>query len=170
MADYIKKRFWVVLLYKAVQHMPHVKLSPCGVVPQHERRPRPIIDYTFSGVNQTSLPLAPTHSMQFGNALQRVLQRIAYSNPQFGPVKMLKFDLSDGYYRIPLSPEAALELAVIIPGTSPSTSLIAVPLSLPMGWAQSPPYFCDYTETAADLINTAPQESAQSEFIPHPLE
>ena len=104
--------------------------------------------------------------MQFGNALQRILQRIAYSNPQFGPVKMLKFDLSDGYYRIPLSPEAALELAVIIPGTSPSTSLIAVPLSLPMGWAQSPPYFCAYTETAADLINAALQESARKQVYP----
>jgi hypothetical protein len=92
MADYIKKRFWVVLPYTAVHHMPHLKLSPCGVVPQRDRRPRPIIDYTFSGVNQTSLPLAPNHSMQFGNSLQRILQRIAYSNPQFGPVKMLKFD------------------------------------------------------------------------------
>jgi hypothetical protein len=83
---------------------------------------------------------------------------------------MLKFDLSDGYYRVPLSPEAALELAVIIPGTSPSTSLIAVPLSLPIGWAQSPPYFCAYTEMAANLSNAALQESAQSEFITHPIE
>jgi hypothetical protein len=73
MADYIKKlekRFWVVLPYTAVHHVPHLKLSPCGVVPQRERQHRPIIDNTFSGVNQTSLPLPPTHSMQFDNALQ----------------------------------------------------------------------------------------------------
>jgi hypothetical protein len=155
MADYIKKRFWVVLPYAAVQHMPHLKLSPCGVVPQRERRPRPIIDYTFSGINQQSVPLAPTESMQFGTALQRILQRIAYADPRFGPVHMLKFDLSDGYYRVRLSPEAALEMAVIIPGDTPKSNLIAVPLSLPMGRALSPPYFCAYTETSADIANHA---------------
>jgi len=155
MKDYVEKRFWVVLPFHAIQHMQHLKLAPCGVVPQRERRPRPIIDYTFAGVNQNSVRLAPMHSMQFGNALQRILQRLAYANPKFGPVHMLKFDLSDGYYRIRLSPEAALELAVLIPGDTPNASLVGIPLSLPMGWAQSPPYFCAYTETAADLANSA---------------
>jgi len=109
MTDYVKKRFWVVLPFRSVRDMPHLKLSPCEVVPQRDRRPRPIIDYTFSGVNQKSLPLAPPTSMQFGRALQRILQRIAYADPRFGPVHMLKFDLSDGYYRVRLSPEAALD-------------------------------------------------------------
>jgi hypothetical protein len=170
MTDYIKKRFWVVLPFRSVRDMPHLKLSPCGVVPQRDRRPRPIIDYTFSGVNQKSLPLAPPTSMQFGRALQRILQRIAYADPRFGPVHMLKFDLSDGYYRVRLSPEAALELAVIIPGDNPSSSLIAVPLSLPMGWALSPPYFCAYTETAADLSNWALTHDTGPCTPQHPLE
>jgi len=155
MKDYVEKRFWVVLPYKDVQSMPHLKLAPCGVVPQRDRRPRPIIDYTFAEVNQHSIQLAPLHSMQFSNALQRILQRIAYANPKFGPVHLLKLDLSDGYYRVRLSPEAALELAVLIPGDTPNSSLVGIPLSLPMGWAQSPPYFCAYTETAADLANNA---------------
>jgi hypothetical protein len=167
MADYIAKRFWTVLPYPAIKDMPHLKLAPCGVVPQRERRPRPIIDYTFSGVNQDSLPLAPAHSMQFGSALQRILQRLAYANPSFGPVHMLKFDLSDGYYRVRLSPKAALELAVIIPGVDPQANLIGIPLSLPMGWAQSPPYFCAFTETAADLANSTLHLPCQST---HPLE
>jgi hypothetical protein len=167
MADYIEKRFWTVLPYHAIKHMPHLKLAPCGVVPQRERRPRPIIDYTFSGVNQDSLPLAPSHSMQFGSALQRIPQRLVYANPIFGPVHMLKFDLSDGYYRVRLSPEAALELAVIIPGDNPQANLIGIPLSLPMSWAQSPPYFCAFTETAADLANSTLHLPCQSV---HPLE
>jgi hypothetical protein len=169
MVDYVRKRFWVVLPYTAVQHMPHLKLSPCGVVPQRERRPRPIIDYTFSTINQHSVQLAPTKSMQFGKALQRILQRIAYADPRFGPVHMLKFDLSDGYYRVPLSPEAALELAVVIPGDTPKSNLIAIPLSLPMGWALSPPYFCAYTETSADIANHALQTEPDPTTV-HPLE
>jgi hypothetical protein len=173
MADYVDKCFWVVLSYRSVHFMPHLKLSPCGVVPQRERRPRTIIDYTFSGVNAASLPLAPTESMQFGSTLQRILQRIAYANPTFGPVNMLKFDLSDGYYRVRLAPEAALEMAVIIPGDTPTTNLIAIPLSLPMGWALSPPYFCAYTETAADLSNAAlalPDVRDLAALTPHPVE
>ena len=42
------------------------------------------MDYTFNNVNQHTLPLAPHHVMQFGNALQRLLQHIAYCNPHFG--------------------------------------------------------------------------------------
>jgi hypothetical protein len=173
MADYVDKRLWVVLPYQSVHFMPHLKLSPCGVVPQRERHPRTIIDYTFSGVNAASLPLAPTESMQFGSTLKRIFQRIACANPTFGPVNMLKFDLSDGYYRVRLSPEAALEMAVIIPGDTPTTNLIAIPLSLPMGWALSPPYFCAYTETAADLSNAAlalPKVGDLAALLPHPVE
>jgi hypothetical protein len=33
------------------------------------------MDYTFNGVNQASVDLAPTQAMQFGGALQRILQR-----------------------------------------------------------------------------------------------
>lgn len=31
--------------------------------------------------------------------------------------------------------------------------LIAFPLVLPMGWKNSPPYFCALTETVADVTN-----------------
>jgi len=154
MLDMVHRKFWVVLPYKAVRRYTHLNLAPSGVVPQRERRPRPIMDYTFTGVNQHSLPLAPD-SMQIGNTLQRVLQRLAYADPSYGPPQMLKLDLDDGYYRVHLSPEAALELAVVLPGPKPTDTLIGVPLSLPMGWALSPPYFCAFTETAADLANRA---------------
>jgi hypothetical protein len=82
--------------------------------------------------------------MQLGHTLPRILQRIAYANPAHGPPLLLKLDLSNGYYHIQLSPEAALELAVVLPGISTTGHLIAVPLSLPMGWMLSPPYFCAF--------------------------
>jgi len=53
--------------------------------------------------------------MQFSSTLLRILQRIAYINPAHGPILLSKFDLADGSYRIPLSPEASLELAVVLP-------------------------------------------------------
>jgi hypothetical protein len=167
MKDYIEKGFWTVLPFRAVKHYAHLKLAPCGVVPQRERRPRPISDYSFAGINQASLPLAPFMSMQFGATLQRLLQRIAYANTNFGPVHMLKFDLADGYYRVTLAPHAALELAVIIPGDNNDTNYVGIPLTLPMGWNMSPPYFCAFTETATDIAALA---QLQQPAHTHPLE
>jgi hypothetical protein len=34
MLDMIHKRYWTVLPYSAVRHLPHLKLAPSGVVPQ----------------------------------------------------------------------------------------------------------------------------------------
>jgi hypothetical protein len=92
--------------------------------------------------------------MQFGHAWQRFLQHVAYVDPAYGPPLIAKLDLADGYYRVPLSSNAALELAVVLPPDGQSEPLIGLPLSLPMGWQQSPPYFCAFTETCADLANT----------------
>ena len=160
MYNYVRAGYWLVLPYQALRGHPNLKIAPAGVVPQRERRPRPIMDYTYNGVNSQSIPLAPPYAMQFGGALQRILQHLAYANPAYGPPLMAKLDLSDGYYRIPLSAHAALELAVILPPDGNSGPLLGIPLSLPMGWSLSPPYFCLFTETVADLANTI--------LAPHP--
>jgi hypothetical protein len=168
MYDYVKMGYWTVLPFESVRHMPHLKLAPAGVVPQCDRRPRPIMDYSFSAIDQHSLPLAPTHAMQFGHALQRFLQCLVYANPIFGPPLLAKVDLADGYYHIPLAPEAVLELAVLLPPDTTGQPLIGIPLSLPMGWAQSPPYFCAFTETGADIANL--HLIHRHNLPPHPLE
>jgi hypothetical protein len=113
------------------------------------------MDYTFYGTNQEGYDNAPHAAMQFEPALQRILQRLVYCNPAYGPPLLAKIDLADGYYRVPLSPATALNLAVVIPNDMPNPSppLVAIPLTLPMGWAQSPPFFCAFTETVADLVN-----------------
>jgi len=118
MYDYVHMGSCVVLSYSAVQHYPALHLAPVGAVPQQERRRRPIMDYTYYGTNQECLPYAPTHAMQFGTALQRIIQPLIYCDPSHGPRLLAKVDLADGYYRVPLSPEAALGLAVIIPSDS----------------------------------------------------
>jgi hypothetical protein len=91
--------------------------------------------------------------MQFGQAVQRVLQRVAYSSPEFGPVYLAKLDLADGYYRIPLAPHAVQQLAVVLPADHEGEPLIGLPLSLPMGGGNPPPYFCAFTKTCADMGN-----------------
>jgi hypothetical protein len=154
MYNMVHMGYWVVLPYSSLRGHPHLKLAPSGVVPQRERRPRPIMDYTYNGVNQATVDMAPQHAMQFGHALQRLLQRLAYCNPAHGPPLMAKIDLADGYYRIPLSQHAALALAVVLPSDGLSEPLIGLPLSLPMGWKDSPPFFCAFTETCADIVNS----------------
>jgi hypothetical protein len=153
MQGYINMGYWVVLPFSDVQHLPLLKLAPSGVVPQCDRQPLPIMDYSYNYVNQTSLPIAPFTAMQ----------RIAYCNPQFCPPLLAKLDLADGYYRIPLAPAAALQLSDVLPPDG-GDNLISIPLSLPMGCSHSPPYFCAFTETAADIINT---QVAQSLHLPH---
>jgi hypothetical protein len=74
MYDMVCMGFWLVLPYSAIRNQHHLCIAPSGVIPQRERRPRPIIDYTYNGINQTALDIAPLQAMQFGNALQRLLQ------------------------------------------------------------------------------------------------
>ena len=45
--------------------------------------------------------------------------------------------------------------------------MVRIALVLPMGWVESPPYFCAATETVADLVNQWP---AHLHPAPHPLE
>jgi hypothetical protein len=91
--------------------------------------------------------------MQFGKALERILRNIVEANPSHGPVYLLKIDIADGFYRIWLNEHDILSLAVSLPPLHGDTPLVALPLVLPMGWTESPPYFTTATETVADLAN-----------------
>lgn len=151
--DMIRKGHWVLLPAEDVIDIPELRLSPLGVVPQRERRPRTISDYSFFGVNADTVPLAPKEAMQFGKALPRILRQILDANPKFGPVYLSKIDIADGFYRLGLQPKDALRLGVIFPSRPGERQLIGIPLVLPMGWSESPPAFCAATETVADLAN-----------------
>jgi hypothetical protein len=122
------------------------------------------MDYSYNEVNQNSLPLAPFSVMQFGHTFQHLLQHIAYCNPAFGPPLLAKIDMADGYYRIPLTPDASLQLAVCLPSDGSTLPLLGIPLSLPMGWSLSPPFFCAFTETCADVTNMVPVPHSSHPF------
>ena len=80
----INKGHWTLLPASLVQGDIMLRLSPLGVVPQRDRRPRMIGDYTYFGVNDDTDTCAPREAMQFGKALHRVIQVISNANPQFG--------------------------------------------------------------------------------------
>jgi hypothetical protein len=171
MLEFCNQGFWTVLPLSVALTLPHLRLSPLGVVPQRNRRSRLIVDYTFSGVNGDTVQLAPPEAMQFGKALNRILATVVHANPAYGPVFLAKIDIADGFYRIGLQYHDIPRLGVILPSAANSSCdpLVAFPLALPMGWVESPPYFTAVTETACDLLNSALRQG-WTPPLPHPLE
>ncbi len=104
-------------------------------------------------MNQETLPLAAIKAMQFGHALDRILQEILLANPRLGPIALMKLNIKDGFYRIALNVDNISKLGVAFPTPPGHKPLIAFPLVLPMGWKNSPPIFSTATKTIADLTN-----------------
>ena len=131
--EMIKNNQWIILPYSIVQDFPGLRISPPGVIPQRERRPRWICDYSYYGVNQETLDICATESMQYGHALDRILREILLANPTLGPVHLHKIDLSDGYYRMDVSIKDIPKLGVVFPKLPGVEPLVSFPLVLPMG-------------------------------------
>ena len=131
--DMIKKDQWFILPFSEIENLENLRLSPSGCVPQRDRRPRWICDYSYYDVNDETLPIAALESMQFGHALDRILRNILLANPNAGPVYLMKVDLSDGFYRIGVSPYDVPKLGVVFPTLPGQEPLVALPLVLPMG-------------------------------------
>jgi len=155
-----RRRQWTVLPLDVVLHELELRLSPPGVIPQRDRRPRTIIDYTYSGVNQETVRLAPPEAMQFGDALHRILYLIFHADPRWGPVYLDKIDITDGFYQKWLELIGVLKLGAIMPPGPDGSLSVAFPLGLPMGWTESPPAFCAGTETIADMANASYRANA----------
>lgn len=166
--DMINRGQWIILPYTEIAHLPGLRISPPGVVPQRERRPRWICDYSWWGVNDDTLPLAAMEAMQFGHTLDRVLREILLADPAFGPVQLIKLDISDGFYRIGVAVDDIPRLGVIFPTPPGAAPLVAFPLVLPMGWTNSPPIFSTATETIADIANARLRHSVPP--LPHHLD
>ena len=166
----INKQQWVVLPYKVAKQLKNLRLSPLGVVPQRNRRPRWIVDYTWWKVNDERLPLAPSEAMHFGHALDRILRKILLADPKLGPIHMLELDISDGFYCIDIALDDIPRLGVVFPVKPGAEPLVAFPLVLPMGWKHSPPIFSSATETAANIVNCDIKSTAPSSKSPtrHP--
>jgi hypothetical protein len=122
--DMILAGQWLVLPYRSVRHLPNLRLSPTGVVPQRDPRPRPIVDYTFSDVNVATVSQAPD-SIQFGAALLRFLQRLERADTRRGPIKLAKTDISDAFMRVWISLDTIPCLGAILPSYLHEEPLVA---------------------------------------------
>ena len=129
----INKQQWIVLPYSEAKDLPGLPLSPPGVVPQRDRRPHWIVDYSWWKVNDETLPLVPKEVMQFGHALDRILREILLADPELGPIYLSKLDISDGFYRVWLALEDIPKLGVVFQVKEGEEPLVALPLVLPMG-------------------------------------
>jgi hypothetical protein len=99
-----------------------------------------LTDPAHGPIQLVKVDMHPPHeAMQFGCTLERLLFRIRHANPRYGPVYINKIDVSDGFYRVALAASSAPKLAVVLPTRPGEPTLLAIPLSLPMGWIESPP-------------------------------
>ncbi len=159
MAEFIERHYWAVLPYVLVQHLEELQLWPLAAKDERERKPRLLCDHSWPwgwpSINESTIPHAPPEAMQFGGTLPRVCSQIRHANPKYGPVHLGKYDLKDGYYKMYLKALHCLRLAVVLPRYEGEEQLVAIPLALTMGWAQSPPSFCVMSETVCDLANQA---------------
>jgi hypothetical protein len=129
----IKKGQWILLPANLVLSNRNMCLIPLGVVPQCERRPRTICDYSFCLVNDDTIKLCPVEYMQSGRALLRIPQKIARSDLRLGLVFLSKIDISDGFYCIAIRSEDVPKFAVMFPTAPGEEQLIGLPLVLTMG-------------------------------------
>jgi hypothetical protein len=163
--DMIRKGHRVLLSAHLVLEDDKLRLSPLGVVPQRDRRPRTICDYTIFSVNLDTTPLTPTGSMQFGKTLCRILQQVSTADPRLGPVHLYKIDIADGFYIIWITPNNVPKLGVVFPGAPGEEPLIGFPLVLPMGWIQPPPPLVHGSDRYSSRLD---QPTAASEWAHHP--
>ena len=126
---------WLVLPYSCVRNLPGLHLAPMGLIPQRERRGRPIVDYTFAGVNQDTVCLAPD-SMQFGRTAERILQALHRADTRHGPVYLAKADISDAFMQVWIATHCISVLGALFPTLADEEPLIGFPLILPMGWVE----------------------------------
>ena len=80
MADMVEQQFWFVLPYELVADLPQLHISPMGVVPQRERRDRPIVDFSFSGPFTDNVEAGSTSNSEKPFSLKMV----CHSLPRLG--------------------------------------------------------------------------------------
>jgi hypothetical protein len=127
--DIIEKGQWILLPDKLIMNNRNLRIRPLGLVPQRERRPRTVCDYSFFLVNEGTIELCPEEFIQFGRALLRVLHKTARSDPRLGPVFLFKIGISDGFYRISICSEHGWGSLFASTGWFHTTHVMAMPVS-----------------------------------------
>jgi hypothetical protein len=158
----------VLLPASVILDKKNLHSSPLRVVPQRDRRPCTICDYSFFLINYDTIEPYPEEAVQFGRALLCILQQIAHSDPRLGPVFLSKIDIVYGFYCIGIRVDDVPKLGIIFPTQPGEEPWIGIPPVFFMGWIQSPPLFTSATETVAYLANSCFLTNYRS--FPHHLD
>ena len=78
-------------------------------------------------------------------SLERIIREVVIADPALGTVRILKSDVSDGFYHTGLLHTYNTKLGIVFPSEGEDKELAAVLLTIPMGWEKSPPIFCTAT-------------------------
>ena len=109
--------------------------------------------YTLS-VNETIDREAALESLQFARAFPCILQAVWEADLVQGPVQVSKLDVTDAYHRGTVKPAQVGSFAYVIPSSPGGEGIIICSdLVLPMGWLDSPKFFCSFSETLTDVAN-----------------
>ena len=137
-----------------------LKLSRIAAVPLAHRHLRLILnlsahpDANTPSINESTNREAGPESLQFGRSSPRILQAVLEAHPVEGPVWVSNLDVTDLYHRGTVKPPQVGAFVYIIP-LSPGDEgcIICIDLVLPMGWLDSPKFFCSFLETLTDVAN-----------------
>jgi hypothetical protein len=86
---------------------------------------------------------------------------------------MAKWDIKDGFWCMDCAEGGEWNFTYVLPQKEGEPVLLVVPMSLQMGWVESPPNFCTATETARDVtteytdmpVGTLPQHKFEQYVI-----
>ena len=103
---------------------------------------RLIIDFKWSGLNNTTSWESSAEAMQFGVTLFHIIMWVLTEDPMLGPVYLSKFDLDDIYIHLWFWVDDTLSTTLLLHKKTPmDEQLVSFHLSLLMVFMESTPYF-----------------------------
>jgi hypothetical protein len=66
MSEFIDNRFWAVLPYSTVRHLPQLQLSPAMVKEEREQKPHLLCNHSWNPVDENTLPHSPPNPCNSG--------------------------------------------------------------------------------------------------------
>ena len=111
-------------------------------------------DKETPSVNDTTDSEISPESMQFNIAFPHILREIWDADPEEGPVRVSKLDVTDTYHRGTLQPSQVGAFAHdILSVIDDDVIIICIDMVLPMGCVESPKFFWYFSETLTDVAN-----------------
>ena len=133
MAKFIENKFWMILPHGMVDDSPQLVLSPAAIKDERDHKPQFLCDHSWPWgwppVNDSTIPHLPPEAMQFGLTLDRLLFKMRHADPKFGPVRISKADIKDGFHCLFLNAQNCLRLAIILPRCDNEPQLVGIPLA-----------------------------------------